>query len=252
MLKNRKLSAIKRQPKSLDDFAGNEVSPLPAYLSFIVVKLRFGQQMNPVAANHGFPIQPVGFVQHFFGHLRPPVCLGRRAKERVDLLDIRILAGLIIGNNHRRMPPFFAERKHENIPLFHKRSLFEIFGAMHHRSFGQPIILLDFSLAVNMGEITRLPHRDGFDFRDFLQNEPAPARNNINRLPPAGFRNQAAQIRFGVAQREHLRTEIDFRFSRAFLTGNFHRLNVACIQPGVERFLQPGPVWAVKAPDKNG
>src|ERR1017187_8269081 len=65
--------------------------------------------------------------------------------------------------------------------------LFQVFGRANHRGFGQAIIRLNFGPAVSVGKITCRTHGDWLNFRNFLQNKPAPASDDINRFSPAGF-----------------------------------------------------------------
>src|ERR1017187_10031568 len=88
-------------------------------MAFSLVEARLGQQMNFVTAEHGFPIQPVGLVQNFFGGFRAAVHLGRGAEQGIDFFNVGILAGFIIGDDDGGMPLFLAERKHEDVPLSH-------------------------------------------------------------------------------------------------------------------------------------
>jgi hypothetical protein len=60
----------------------------------------------------------------------------------------------------------------------------------------------------------------------------------------AGLFHQAAQIRLGIAQRKHLRLQINLLFSGARMSGNFHRLNLVYIQADVEHHLKFMPAAA--------
>ncbi|MGB7546187.1 MAG: hypothetical protein WBM14_00425, partial [Terracidiphilus sp.] len=160
------LPAVKGQPQHFHHFPGNQVSAFVGDLALLVVEARFGQQMNLVAADHGFPIQTIGLVQCFLGGFRAPVHFGRGAKQGVDFFNIRILAGFIIGNDDGGMPPFLAERKHVDVPLPHGVPfLFKVFGGANHRGFGQTIVLLNFGPAVGVGEIVRRTDGDRLDLR---------------------------------------------------------------------------------------
>jgi hypothetical protein len=55
-LNSNLLPAVKGQPQHFHHFPGNQVPAVFGDLAFLVVEARFGQQMNFVAANHGFPI----------------------------------------------------------------------------------------------------------------------------------------------------------------------------------------------------
>jgi hypothetical protein len=227
---------VNGQSQYFNYFAGNQMSSFFSDTSLSVVKSGFGQQMDPVATNHRFPIQSVGSIQRCFGGFGISIYSGRRAEQGIHFLDVGVLAGFVVGNDHSGMPSFLVERKHENVPLFHGPLLFEVFGSADHRGFGQAVVLLDFCVGVGIGKIPRRAHWDRLELRNFPQNKPALTRDDINRLAPAGFFHQAAQIRFGSAQRERWRAQIDLRFSGMARNGTFHGLKIACIQAGVEQF----------------
>src|SRR6266404_6025864 len=71
-------------------------------------------------------------------------------------------------DNDCRMASLPAEGKHEDVPLLHW-PLFEVSGDADDGSFGQPIFLLDFGLAVATDEVTGRPYGDGVNGRDGLQ-----------------------------------------------------------------------------------
>jgi hypothetical protein len=43
---------------------------------------------------------------------------GPSTKQGIDLFNVRILTGFIIGDDDRWLPPFLAEREQDNVPLF--------------------------------------------------------------------------------------------------------------------------------------
>jgi len=130
-----------------------------------------------------------------------------------------------VENDDGGVPPFLAERKHEDVPLSHGVPFFPGLWARNRGSLGQTIFLLNFRTAVSVGKKVRRTDGNRLDFRNFLQNEPLPSLDDIDRFTPVGFFHQAAQIRFGVAQREQLRLQIDLWPSETGAAGNFHRLN---------------------------
>lgn len=64
------LLPIKRQSQNLDHLSGDQMPPFFGDIPLVVLKPRFGQQMDPVAADHCFPVQSVRLVQHLLGGLR--------------------------------------------------------------------------------------------------------------------------------------------------------------------------------------
>src|SRR5258706_4339408 len=95
------------------------MSPLFGDTSFLVVKLRFRQQVNSVATDHCFPIEAVIFIQDFFGWFRPAIHFCRCAKQRVDFFDVSILTCFVIGDDNGRIASLLAVRKHDDVPLLH-------------------------------------------------------------------------------------------------------------------------------------
>ena len=61
-----KASKLQRQTQAINQFSGDGCAPQSADLAAFFEKFIFGQRVNEIAANSGFPIQPVGFIQARF------------------------------------------------------------------------------------------------------------------------------------------------------------------------------------------
>ena len=104
-------------------------------VSFSIIELRFGQEMDFVATNHCFPVESVTFIQDHFGELRFAIHPRGSAKQSVNFLNIWILAGFVIREYHGWMPTLPAERKHQNFPLIHGGAIrvsLKVFGRTHN------------------------------------------------------------------------------------------------------------------------
>ena len=108
----------------------------------------------------------------------------------------------------------------------------KIFGSADDRSLAQPILPLDFFAGIAVGEKTWRAHGDRVNWRDMLQNKPMLTAHDVNGFALDSLLDQPAQIGLGVAEREGLGLQVEI--PSACTPGNFHRLNLACVQPGVK------------------
>jgi len=152
--------------KHFHHFPGNQVSAFLGDLALLVVEAALWAANEFVAADHGFPIQPIRSSNNFFGGFALRFTLAEVQSRALTSSISGFWQVFIIGDDDGGMPPFFAERKHERCPIVSRRSfLFKVFGRANHRGFGPADCPLEFPPAVGVGEIVRRTDGDRLDFQ---------------------------------------------------------------------------------------
>ena len=156
---------MNRQPQYFHHFPGNQIPPVLDDIAFLVIEGCLGQQMNFVAAHHGFPIQPVGPSK------TSSVDFGARftlAEVQSNALTSSMSGFWQVSSLEMMTAGCRLSLLNGNMKISHCFTLFEVFWRANHGSFGEAVFFLNFRLAVSVGKITRRTHGNRLDFWNCL------------------------------------------------------------------------------------